>query len=194
MQIGPLSIGWPNKRRETDPYWDTFINSPPVDPNNLLVTGLRGLPSGTVYPLKVDIHSPEIMARHVKELALFLGADRCAIASLVGAEISDGFTFGIACLVRSEVDPLAAQGVGGQAAALRGAYVTFNLAAWIRECGFNATRDSELDGEALAARAAAGHLDEAGRLVVPDLGPYIHVAQTILTDLPLAAHAPTEAR
>ena len=184
--------------REDDPYWDAFISAPPVDPNNVIAGGIRGLPEGTVYPIKTDVHSPEIMSRHVKELALFLGADRCGIAALgpsppaplprlgEGKEAEE-YPFAIVCVLKADYDPRSAQGIGGQAPALKGAYVTFNLGAWIRECGYRATREGDLDAAGLAQRAGLGWVDGRGRFEVPGVGPYAYVTNVLRTDLPLAA-------
>jgi epoxyqueuosine reductase QueG len=65
--------------------------------------------------------------------------------------------------------------------------VTFVLSAWIRELGFRATRSGEADAERLAAAAGLGKLNADGRLVAPGHGTKVHVADVILTDLPLVA-------
>jgi hypothetical protein len=141
------------------------------------------LVDGTVYAVKADVHSPEVMSRHVQELALFLGADRCAIAALSAPE--HRLPFAIVCVVLSDDDPGTALGIGGQTPVMKGAYAVFNVAAWIRECGYNAERSSEVDGESLAVKAALCAHDPAGRLAIPGEKRFVHVAQVILTDLPL---------
>jgi hypothetical protein len=164
-----------------------FLNAPPADPNNQVATGVRGLPDGTVYPVKSDVHSPEVMSRHVKELALFLGVDRCGVAKLSQPERV--FAFAIVCAVLSDDDPRTSLGIGGQTPVLKCAYAVFNVAAWIRECGYSAERSSEVDGDALAAQAGLGRLDANGRLQIPGEKRFVHIAQVILTDLPLAPSA-----
>ena len=67
----------------------------------------------------------------------------------------------------------------------KGAFATFNLAAIIREWGFRATRAQQVDGARLAAAAGLGNLDRGGRLVTPQFGAKVHVADVILTDLPV---------
>jgi hypothetical protein len=174
------------KRAEsnTDPLWDRFLNAAPVDPNNLVATGVRKLPDGTVYAVKTEVHSPEVMSRHIGELALFLGADRCGIARLTESE--GDYPFAVVCVVLSNDDPRIAPGIGGQTPVLKAAYAVFNVAAWIRECGYRASRTSDLDGETLAVQAGIGSLDASGRLVVEGSNRFAHVGQVILTDLPLA--------
>jgi hypothetical protein len=173
------------KRTEanSDALWDRFLNAAPVDPNNLVATGVQTLPDGTVFPVKSDVHSPEVMSRHVRELALFLGADRCGIARLTQAV--DDYPFAVVCVVLSTDDPRIALGIGGQTPVLKAAYAVFNVAAWIRECGYRASRRSDLDGENLAMLAGIGALDASGRFVGGS-NRFAHVGQVILTDLPLA--------
>ena len=186
MRIGPVKLRLPGRASESDPYWDRFINRAPDDPNNLLAAAIPRLAEGTVYAIKTEMHSPEVTSRHIKELATFLGADACGIARLVESDGGGEYPFAIVCLIESEYDPRAARGIGGQAAVLRGGYVTFNLGAWIRECGYRATRLSGLSGEALATRAGLGTLDSAGQRHRPGHRTAVHVAQVVLTDLPLA--------
>ena len=63
------------RRRSDDPYWDAFINTPPADPANSLVNLLRNAPEGNVFPTKADLHTPDVTANHVKDMARYLGAD-----------------------------------------------------------------------------------------------------------------------
>jgi hypothetical protein len=98
----------------------------------------------------------------------------------------DAYPVAIICAIRSEYDPRTSSGVGGQAAALTCAYVTFNLAAAIREFGYNATRAGEADVEGLAVRAGLGTLDAHGRFVTREFGSRVYLGDAVYTDLPLA--------
>ena len=88
--------------------------------------------------------------------------------------------------VRAEHDPREKPGIGGQVPAQNGLFVTFVLSAWIRELGFRASASPALDAPRLAAAAKLGTLDRTGRLVTPEYGSRVHVADVIRTDLPLA--------
>jgi epoxyqueuosine reductase QueG len=68
----------------------------------------------------------------------------------------------------------------------KGLFITFVLSAWIRELGYRATAVLEPDAEKLAVVAGLGTLNEEGRLVTPQFGARVHVANVIRTDLPLA--------
>ncbi len=92
--------------------------------------------------------------------------------------------FAVFCLFEADHDPREAPGIGGHVAALKGAFATFQISAIIREYGFRATRCTE-DVDSLAARAGLGNL-EGARLRMPRFGTKVHVADVILTDLPLA--------
>jgi len=178
MMFGLLKLKWP---AASDPFWDSFVHKAPADPNSLVAEAIRRHPEGTVYPVRSDVHSPAIMSEHVKELARFLGASVCGIAALA----SGPYPFAIVCGFFSQYEPATMAGVGGQVAVLNGAYVTFNVAAWIRECGYRATREGEGRREEIAAQAGLARLDGHGRLIQPRAGQYLYIADLLFTDLPL---------
>lgn len=184
----------PWQRPAPDPFWEFFINEPVADPRNDIVHRIRNAREGAVYPVKTETHSPEVMARHVKELARFFGADLTAIVRLAAedAQAADGgepYPYGVVCVFRSPYQGWEAPGIGARTGALKGAFATFQIAAIIREWGFRATRSQTVDGAGLAAAAGLGTVDRAGRLVTAAFGPKVHVADVILTDLPVQPDA-----
>lgn len=216
LRLGRLKIPWLDRdRRINDPYWDFFINTPPADLANTVIQMIREAPEGNVFPTKADIHTPEITSNHVKEMARYFGADLVGIARLgshqspssfsspsqsgrgveisspspAGREKGDGvseYPFAVICVVRADYDPRQAPGIGGQVPVQNGLFITFVLSAWVRELGFRATAKQLLNGDALAAAAGLGKLNQNGRLVTPEFGARVHVTDVILTDLPLA--------
>jgi epoxyqueuosine reductase QueG len=66
-------------------------------------------------------------------------------------------------------------------------FITFVLSAWIRELGFRASVESHWETAALAAQAGLGRLNTEGRLVTPQFGTKVYIADAICTDLPLIA-------
>jgi hypothetical protein len=190
VRLGPLRIPWPGSAPK-DPYWDAFINRAVGDVRNLPQEALRS-PGGAVNPTKADLHSPEITSDHLKQLATFLGAELVGIVRLNGAADRDqtdveSYPFAIVCAVRTDHDPRTALGVGGQVAVRNGRFVTFTLAAYIRELGYRATNQLPADEQRLAAAAGLGTLDAEGRLVPIRGGSRVHVADEVIhTDLPLA--------
>ena len=69
---------------------------------------------------------------------------------------------------------------------MKGLFASFTLGAYIRELGYTADA-SEADRDRLAAAAGLGTLDSSGRLVTRQFGRNVHVADVLLTDLPLQA-------
>ena len=177
----PGWLRWPRRTHAEDPYWNNFIHRAPADPDNLVTHSFKQVQPGGVNPVKTEVHSPNVMARHVKELAQFYGADEVGIAATSGPP-----GYAIVCAVRADHDTASAAGVGGQTPAMKGLFATFTLGAYIRELGYTADA-SEADRERLAAAAGLGTLDGTGRLVSHRLGRKVHVADVLLTDLPLEA-------
>jgi hypothetical protein len=190
VRIGPLRIPWPGSEPK-DPYWDAFVNRPVRDPRNLTQEALRS-PGGAVNPTRADLHTPEITSDHMKQLARFLGAELVGVVRLreahkVDAADAEGFPFAVVCAVKTDYDPRTALGIGGQLAVRNGRFITFTLAAWIREMGYRATNQLPADEQRLAVAAGLGTLDAEGRLVPSKRGLHVHVAdEVIFTDLPLA--------
>jgi hypothetical protein len=183
---GWLKTPWRRaERRRLDPYWDYFINTPPADRANSVLDVIRKAPEGNVFPTKADLHSPEVTATHVKEMARYIGADLVGITRL--DEDDGGHPFAVVCAVRADYDPREAPGIGGQVPVQNGLFVTFVLSAWIRELGYRASMTTSLDGARLAVAAKLGTLDRTGKLVTAEYGTRVHVADVIRTDLPLAA-------
>ena len=181
-----LRVPWRRtERRSDDPYWDFFINTPPADRANSILDVIRKAPEGNVFPTRADLHSPEVTASHVKEMARYLGADLVGITELANDDA--GHTFAIVCAVRACDDPREALGIGGQVPVQNGLFVTFVLSAWIRELGYRASTAMPLDRARLAVAAKLGTLDRAGMLVTAEYGTRVHVADVIRTDLPLTA-------
>jgi hypothetical protein len=172
-----------------DPYWDFFIKTPPADLTNAVTELIRNAPAGNVFPTPADIHTPEVAAQHVKELARYLGAELVGIARLETNTASnpDGYPFAVLCAVRTEYDPHVSPGIGGQVPVQNGLFITFVLSAWIRELGFRARVAPDMEAETLAAQAGLGTLNAEGRFVTPQFGAKVYIADAICTDLRLAA-------
>jgi hypothetical protein len=188
---------WSRLRPSKDPYEDFYLNAAPTDPRNFIVGRIRGAPDGSVFAVKAETHTPKIMSEHIKELGRFFGADLVHIAEAEGLGLADEdaddgsetaarLPFAVFSLFRAEHDARDAPGIGGSATALKGAYATFQIAAIIREFGFQARRLSAGPLDEAAARAGIGTLNGRGRLVTPRFGDKVHIADVILTDLPVA--------
>ncbi len=182
------------KRRIRDPLWDHFIHHAPADPKNNLTPALQGAPEGRIYPVKTEVSDPHAMSRQIKELGRWFGADLVGIAALESAHLqpgghSDQYPFAIVCGIATDYDPREAKGLGGRLAVQNGAVVNHHLRNYIRELGYRASIGGA-DPLGLASAAGLGTLDRSGRLVTRMRRAHIHVADAILTDLPLAPDTP----
>jgi hypothetical protein len=176
-----LPFSRPRNTTDDDPYWEAFIHAAPADPNNVIPHAFQGLQEGEPNPVRTEVHSRNVMSSHVKELGGFYGADLVGIV-----ELSSEPGCAIVSVFKADYDTRTAMGVGGQTPALKGLFATFTLAAYIRELGYRAIRsDATQNGERLAAAADLGVLDAHGRLVTRQFGLGVHVAELIVTDLPL---------
>ena len=190
LRLGPLKLPWLGKNsHKDDPYWDFFINTPPADLANTVTEMIRNAPEGNVFPTKTELHTPEITSSHVKGMAEYFGAELVGIARLNPNDAHDGesYPFAVICAVRADYDPRQALGIGGQVPVQKGLFISFVLSAWIRELGFHACAAPDPDTDKLAAAAGLGKLNQEGKLVTPQFGANVHVANVIRTDLPLAA-------
>ncbi|HEU0168753.1 MAG TPA: hypothetical protein VFS62_13330 [Chloroflexota bacterium] len=172
-----------------DPYWDFFVQAPAADPRNQVNNAIRAAKPGVAFPIKAELHSPEITSAHVKELGRFFRADATGIVRLSNAHEDP---FAIICVLRAAYDPRSALGHGGQSPVSQGLFVTFNIAAVIREWGYRATTTSDGDAPRLAAAAGLGSVGPDGRLVTHRFGAKTYVTDVIRTDLPLAPDGTTQ--
>ena len=189
---GSLRVPFGRPGAGDDPYWDTFINRPPADLKNTIPDILARAPEGNIFPTLAELHSPNVTSSHVKEFARYLRARLCGIVDLSKQDpaVARGYPFAIVCAVEAENDPYTSPGPGGQAAVQAGQYVTFIVAAWLREMGFRGTMKidtSRAEREHLAVAAGLGKLNADGRLTVPKYGTKIHITDIIFTDLPMEA-------
>ena len=181
-----MRLPWSGKdSHRNDPYWDFFINTPPVDLANTVTEMIRKAPEGNVFPAKTELHTPEITSNHLKGMAEYFGAELVGIVKLKqdGAE---SFPYAVICAVRADYDPRTSPGIGGQVPVQNALFITFVLSAWIREMGFRAGAAADSDADKLAAAARLGRLDARGRLITEKFGANVHIANIIRTDLPLA--------
>ena len=186
LRFGGKFLGLGKNSHRNDPYWDFFINRPPQDLANTVTEMIRNAPEGNVFPTKSELHTPEITSSHLKGMAEYFGAELIGVVKLDPSENPAVLPVAVICAVHADYDPRQAEGIGGQVPVQNGLFITFVLSAWIRELGFRATAAPEPDAEKLAARAGLGTLGKEGRLITPQFGGNVHVANVIRTDLPLA--------
>lgn len=181
LRFGPIRLPWLPAAVPDDPYWEGFLNRPLHDPGNAFGEVLRQLPEGNVFPQKGEVHSPEVMSAHIKELARFLGAPLCGIVRVNDSEAGGrpGPRFGIVCGLPTDYHPSRTGGMAGQAPVVQGGFVTYIVAAYIRELGYHASQSGDATSAALAALAGVSALSVRGA--------DIHWSDVVRTSLPLAA-------
>jgi hypothetical protein len=189
---GALQAAWRRLRGQDDPYWEDFINRPPHDVRNMITEIVAQAPEGNIFPTLSELHSPNVTARHAKELTRYLGGQLVGIVDLgkQTPEIARGYPYALVTGVRAAYDPYVSPGPGGQAAVQAGQFVTFIVAAWMREMGVRATMKIAVpraERAQLAVAAGLGTLHGDGTLTVPTYGTKIHIADIIFTDLPMEA-------
>ena len=79
---GALQASLRRLRGKDDPYWDDFINRPPHDVRNMITEIVAQAPEGNVFPTQAELHSPNVTAKHAKELTRYLGGQCVGIADL----------------------------------------------------------------------------------------------------------------
>jgi hypothetical protein len=184
-----VKFPWSKESHKDDPYWDFFVNTAPSDMTNTVLELIRKAPPGNVFPTKAELHTPEITASHVKGMAEYFGAEQIGIAKLDpdAPDNPDKYPFAILSAVHADYDPRIAKGVGGQIPVQNGLFITFVLSSWLRELGYRAAVNRQVNADTLAAKAKLGTLNGDGRLVSPKFGTSVYVADAVFTDLPLAA-------
>ena len=197
------------KFRAKDPLWEHFVSSSLVDPKNDLNPHIEAAPVGAIYPVKTEESDPVTLSQTIKELGQWLGVDMVGIVALdpsmlpahgssdaggdaeaeEGTQESEGdqrpYPFAVVCGVLADYDPEEARGLGGQQAVQKGAVVSHYLRAYIRELGYRAVFGGA-DHLSVAEAAGLGRMDEHGRFVTKNKRPYVHIAEVISTDLPMA--------
>jgi len=190
---GALRLPWQRSKHDDDPYWEAFINRPAADVRNLIPEIIGKAAEGNIFPTPSELHSPDVMASHLKELARYL--DATSVTGIVDLskqdpELAHGFPYAAVTAVHADNDPYVAPGVGGQTAKQDGQFVPFIVACWIRELGYRGSVKIEVSREQrehLAVTAGIATRDRDGRLTVPKLGTRVHIGEILFTDLPLQA-------
>ncbi len=204
--------------RAPDPLKKIFLGNE-ADPGNSLPTILREAPEGKVNPVATPVPDPAEMARKIKEIALFLGADIVGITYLDQAYVYSHRARGSAargtkagdpidlphkyaiCLGKAGDYPLymASPSFISDAEYGRGltmsAIPTFLLAAYIRQLGYPARSHGygkyDVIPMPLAVMAGLGELGRHGMLIHEKYGSRLHLS-VVTTDLPLGVDHPID--
>ena len=217
-ELGERLRSWRNTRAGQDPFRRIF-GVGGGDPKNCLQLIMRQLPEGAVNPDRTAVSDPDGMARNIKEVARFLGADVVGITHLDQAYVYSHRAKANASMGEKAGEPIhlphryaicmgfasdyykflsnnsrisdADYGLGNNHMIAP----TFMLAAYIREMGYPARAHDYARGEVnpipLAVNAGLGELGRHGMLIHEEYGSRIHLS-VVTTDLPLAVDEPVD--
>jgi reductive dehalogenase len=170
-------------------------------------------PDTPVAPVQVAIDDPARMAGEVKRIARFFGADLCGITGMderwiyatqvdtrdfseAPVDLPEGMTSVIvlghqmdADLVQTYPSALAGAATGREYS--HEAAVVMQLAAYIRNLGYNAVASMNDTGLVIpfAVKAGLGEYARNQLVITPEFGPRLRFSK-IFTDLPLSHDAP----
>jgi len=219
-ELGEKLRKWRKSRMDVDPFRRVFGGGgSEEDSYNSLYDIYRNLPEGRVNPVKIPVTDPERMARNIKEIARFFGADVVGISHLDQAYVYSHRARGNADAGEKSGDPInlphryaiclgfesdyekfltnnsrisdAEYGLGN----INSLQPTFLLAAYIREMGYPARTHGygrfEVNPIPLAVNAGLGELGRHGMLIHEEYGSRLHLS-VVTTDLPLAVDKPVD--
>ena len=204
-ELGDRLLNWRKTRAGQDPFRRIF-GVGGGDPKNCLQYIMKQAPEGGVNPNPVPVPDPVTMARDIKEVARFFGADVVGITHLdqayvyshrarpnpatgekPGDPINVPHRYAICMGFASDYEKFlsnnsrisdAEYGLGNQ----RMIPTTFMLAAYIREMGYPARSHDYARGEVnpipLAVNAGLGELGRHGMLIHEDYGSRIHLVRS----------------
>lgn len=176
-------------------------------------------PEGIVSPERVPVEDPAAMARNIKEIARFFGADVVGITHLDQAYVYSHRGRGCVADGEKPGDPIhlphkyaiclgfadnferyltcnsEISGIEYQLGTKRTMVPTFMLASYIREMGYLARAHGhgriEVNPIPLAVNAGMGELGRHGMLIHEEYGSRLQLA-VVTTDLPLAIDEPLD--
>ena len=219
-ELGQKLRDWRKLRMGVDPFRRVFGGGG-RDENtyNSLYDIYRDLPEGKVNPQQIPVTDVEKMARNIKEIARFFGADVVGITHLDQAYVYSHRTRGNPEAGEKAGDPIhlphkyaiclgfasdyekfltnnsrisdAEYGLGN----IHSLQPTFLLASYIREMGYPARTHGygrfEVNPIPLAVNAGLGELGRHGMLIHEEYGSRLHLA-VVTTDLPMAVDKPVD--
>jgi reductive dehalogenase len=220
-ELGKAMNHWYTKTIAKDPLMRATDNSHVSDKRNFLTTFTNAASKGTVNPKRTEVADPKAMARHIKRVALHLGADLVGIAAanpafmyaagsryvqdgeandeykkLTPDELAKRFPYVIQATVAWDHDTLQAHrhhvgDMSYHASTMRNAMVLKALEGYIKELGYTAIRGA-VNPQGAGLAAGLGELGRNGMVITERFGARVHMQDPILTDLPLFADKPID--
>jgi len=219
-ELGKALFNWYRNTVSKDPFVRVSAPNHFADRRNYLTTVIGQAPKGKVNPRRVLVSDPRAMARHVKRVARYLGADLVGIApthpaflyagrryaqdgttgdayeQLSPEELARTFPYVIQASTAWNYRTLQAHrhhigDASYHVSQMRANMILKALEGYIRELGYTAIRGvANPQGAGLAA--GLGELGRNGMLISEKFGARVHMPDPILTDLPLVPDKPID--
>jgi reductive dehalogenase len=218
-ELGERLRNWRKNRAGADAFRRLFGGGGEGDPRNTLQQIMKEAPEGAVNPNRIQVADPADMAKKIKEVAKFLGADVAGIAPLDQLYVYSHRARGSAAMGEKPGDPIDLPHRFAICLGFASDYdrymsnnskisdteyqfgnnhaivPTFMLAAYIREMGYPARAHhhgrSQVNPIPLAINAGLGELGRHGMLIHEKYGSRLHLT-VVTTDLPLAVDEPVD--
>lgn len=219
-ELGKALYNWYCNTISKDPL--TRVSAPNhfADRRNFLTSVVNRPSKGKINPNKMAVDDPAAMARHIKAVARYMGADVVAIAKAHPAfmyagnrYVQDGtaedaydknspeelvkqFPYLIVTTTAWDYDKLQAHRhhIGDAAyhvSQMKGVLILKALEGYIRELGYTALR-GVANPQAAGLASGVGELGRNGLIINKTYGARIHMPDPILTDLPLEPDEPVD--
>lgn len=219
-ELGPVLFNYYRNTIATDPLSRVTANTHAADRRNVLSEAMNRAPKGDINPERTPVPDPEAMTRHIKRVAMYMGADVVGVAKAhptmlyAGARVTDDgmseggaapdppdeqarkYPYLIVATTAWDYDKIQAHRhhIGDAAyhvSQMKANFVLRGLENYIKELGYTALRGTA-NAQAAALAAGMGELGRNGMVITEKFGARVHMPNTIQTDLPLVSGTPID--
>ena len=220
-ELGKAMNHWYTKTVAKDPLMRATDNSHAADKRNFLTTFTNAASKGIVNERRTEVKDPKAMSRHIKRVALHLGASLVGVAaanpafmyasgsryvqdgeandkyqSMSPDDLAKRFPYVIQATVAWDHDTLQAHrhhvgDLSYHSSTMRNAMVLKTIEGYIKELGYTAIRGA-VNPQGAGLAAGLGELGRNGMMITEKYGARVHMQDPILTDLPLAPDGPVD--
>ncbi len=219
-ELGKPLFNWYRNTVSKDPLTRVSAPNKSADRRHFITNITNRAPKGAVNPTRVPVSDPEVMTRHIKAVATYMGADIVVVARahpsyLYGGSryVQDGdaqdayeqdtpeelcrkFPYIIMATTAWDYDKLQAHRhhIGDASyhiSQMKGNIVLKNLEGYIRELGYTALRGVS-NPQAAGLAGGIGELGRNGLVISERFGARVHMPDPIMTDLPLVPGKPID--
>jgi len=220
-ELGKAMNHWYTKTVAKDPLMRATDSSHAADKRNFLTSHTNGVLKGEINSKRPEVVDPQALSKHIKKVALHLGASLVGIAAANPAfmyasgsrYVQDGeaedkyenmspdklaqrFPYVIQTTVAWDHDTLQAHRhhIGDMSyhhTSMKNAVVMKALEGYIKEMGYTAIRGA-VNPQGAGLAAGIGELGRNGMMISERFGARIHMPDPILTDMPLIPDGPVD--